>query len=243
MKKLKKFYNEISYAVIPFIIFILTLAISYFGNQLLYNLGVVKASNYPLIDLDHQIPYISWFVYFYYLTFPLGIITFFYLAYTNKKALYNMFITLVVSFAISGIIYLFAQTVFTKPDIEVKTFTDKLVVWTWGSTNPINCFPSQHCFMAFAMIIGCLTSDIECERKMNKLFKLIIIFCSIMIICSTVFIKQHFFLDILASFDIIFPVYALCYTFRVGEKILKRKSAKKQSGKNAPVKVKSKESK
>lgn len=232
MKKIKKFYNEVSYAILPFFIFVLTLVISYFGNQLLYNSGLIKASNYPLIDLDNQIPYISWFIYFYYLTFPLGIITFFYLAYTNKKALYNMFVTLVISFAISGIIYLFAQTVFTKPDIEIKTFTDKLVKWTWGSTNPINCFPSQHCFMAFAMIVGCLTANIESERKMNSLFKFVIIFCSIMIICSTVFIKQHFFLDIFASFDILLPVYALCYTYRVGEKILNRKNARKLKSKS-----------
>ena len=232
MKKIKKFYSEVSYAILPFIIFVLTLVISYFGNQLLYNSGAIKASDYPLIDLDGEIPYISWFVYFYFLTFPLGIITFFYLAYTNKKALYNMFVTLVISFAISGIIYLCAQTVFTKPDIEIKTFTDKLVKWTWGSTNPVNCFPSQHCFMAFAMIIGCLTADNGGKRKMNKIFKLFTIFCAVMIICSTVFIKQHFFLDIFASFDIIFPIYALCYTFGVGDKLLKwEKSIKERRAK------------
>ncbi len=233
MNKIKSFYKKISYAIVPFIIFIISLIVSYFGNQLLYNLGVVKGSDYPLVELDGQIPFISWFVYFYYLTFPLGIITFFYLAYSNKRALYNMTVTLVISFLISGVIYFFGQTVFTKPDVEINTFTDKLVQWTWGAVNPINCFPSQHCFMAFAMIAGCLTADKGCERKMSNIFKAVIIFCASMIVLSTVFIKQHFVLDIFASFDILIPIYVVCNVFKVGDKILawreKRKSKKHQN--------------
>ena len=166
-EKIKNFYNQIKYAIIPFLIFVLCLFVSYFGNQLIYNTIGNPGSNYPEIELDKHIPLIPWFVYFYYLTFPLGIVTFFYIAYKDKKSLYNIFLTLCISFLISGIIYLVGQTEFTKPDFEPVTFTDKLVVWTWGSVNPINCFPSQHCFMAFAIIIGCLSS-----KKLNIFYRI-----------------------------------------------------------------------
>lgn len=208
------FFKEIKYAIIPFLIFAVVLLISYFGNQLLYDLLDRKGSDYPKIPLDDQIPLVPWFVYFYFLTFPLGIVTFFYLAYKDKKSLFNIFITLCISFAISGIIYFFWQTEFVKPDFTPVTFTDKFVVWTWGSVNPINCFPSQHCFMAFAVLIACFNG-----KKMNIFYRLFASFCAIMIVLSTVFLRQHYVLDIFASFDIMFSVYAIVHVCKWGEKM------------------------
>lgn len=211
------FFKEISYAIIPFLIFVVVLLVSYFGNQLIYDLRGEPGSKYPEIALDSQVPLISWFVYFYYLTFPLGIVTFFYVAYKDKKSLYNIFLTLCISFAISGIIYLVGQTEFTKPDFTPVTFTDKLVVWTWGSTNPVNCFPSQHCFMAFAIIIAVCSS-----KGLNIFYRIGAFALSVMIILSTVFIRQHFILDIFASFDIMFIVFGLVYVSKFGTKMEKR---------------------
>ena len=106
-EKIKSVYREISYVILPFFIFVMVLIVSYFGNQLIYSLGWTHGSNWCEIELDKHIPLIPWFVYFYYLTFPLGIITFFMLAYKDKKAFYNLFLTLIISFAISGVIYVF----------------------------------------------------------------------------------------------------------------------------------------
>lgn len=214
----QNFWHRISYAIVPFILFILTLVISYFGNQLLNKPG----SNYPELPIDAKIPLVPWFVYFYFLTFPLGFVTFFYLAYANKKNLYNICLTMIISFAISGIIYFFWQTEMTKPVLEPTSFTNKFLLWTWGSTNPINCFPSQHCFMAIAMIIACLTAG----KNMNIWFKIPTILISIMIILSTVFLKQHFLLDFVTSFLIMVPIYLLVHFLKFG-KWARRKSLKK----------------
>lgn len=209
--KLKKFYGKISYAIWPFVVFIAFLIASYFGNQFVFELrGGEGASMYPQLPIDDKIPLVPWFVYFYYLTFPLGILTFFYVAYVNKNALYNLFYTLIVSFAISGIIYFFWQTYFVKPEFVPVSFTDKLVVSTWGSTNPINCFPSQHSFMAIAMIIGCCSAG----KGMNWIFKVFTIFCSIMILLSTFLIKQHYFVDWIASACIMIPAFLTIFFIR-----------------------------
>lgn len=217
------FFKEIKYAIVPFLIFVLVLLISYFGNQLLYNLLDKHGTDYPKVPLDDEIPLIPWFVYFYYLTFPLGIVTFFYLAYKDKKSLYNIFVTLCISFAISGLIYFFWQTEFVKPDFTPVTFTDKLVVWTWGSVNPINCFPSQHCFMAFAVLIACFNG-----KKMNIFYRLFASLCAIMIILSTIFIRQHYILDIFASFEIMFAVYAIVHVCKCGEKMAARQEQREK---------------
>lgn len=229
MKNIKKerekwhFFKEIKYAIIPFLIFVGVLMVSYFGNQLLYEWLDRKGTNYPEIPLDKEVPLVSWFVYFYYLTFPLGLVTYFYLAYKDKKSLYNIFLTLCISFAISGVIYFFWQTEFTKPDFTPVTFTDKLVVWTWGSTNPINCFPSQHCFMAFSILIACFTG-----KRMNIFFRIFASAIAVMIVLSTVLIRQHFILDIFASFDIMFAVFAIVYVSKFGEKMVARQERKQK---------------
>ena len=48
-----------------------------------------------------------------------------------------------------------------------------------------------------------------------------------MIILSTVFIRQHFILDIVASFDIMFIVFGLVYYYKFGDKMVKRYEDKK----------------
>ncbi len=204
IQRCKNFYGRTKYAIWPFVVFASFLIVTFFGNQVIYWLrGGGYALQFHKLPIDYQIPLVSWFVYFYYLTFPLGIVAFFYLAYANKKSFYNLFYTLLISFAISGVIYLFWQTHLTKPDFVPVSFTDKLVVSTWGSTDPINNFPSQHAFMAIAMIIACLSAG----KDMKWWFKAFTIPCAIMIILSTFFTKQHYFIDWVASVAIMVPVY------------------------------------
>ncbi len=216
--RFRNFYNRTKYAIWPFVIFVAVLFVTFFGNQVIYWLrGGDYALQYHYLPIDDQIPLISWFIYFYYLTFPLGIVAFFYLAYANKKRFYDLFYTLIISFAISGVIYLFWQTHLTKPDFDPVSFTDKLLVSTWGSTDPINNFPSQHAFMAIGVIIACLTAG----KDMKWWFKALAIPCAIMIILSTFFTKQHYFIDWVASVCIMVPAY-------IGVVLYRRRKEKKK---------------
>lgn len=51
-EKIKSVYREISYAILPFFIFVMVLVVSYFGNQLIYSLGWTHGSNWCEIELD-----------------------------------------------------------------------------------------------------------------------------------------------------------------------------------------------
>ena len=204
---LKQFYKRISYSIWPCVVFVCFLLTSYYGNYVVsWFRGGEGASQFPLLPIDNQIPLVPWFVYFYYLTFPLGIVTFFYVAYASRKKFYDLFYTLIISFAISGVIYFFFQTTFSRPtDFVPESFTDKVLMSVWGSSQPINEFPSQHAFMAIAMILGCLSAG----KNMKWQFKVFTILCAIMVVLSTFFIKQHFFLDWVASACIMIPTYFL----------------------------------
>ena len=220
--------QKIAYSIPPFLIFAIVFALSYLPAMLLNMPG----SNYPELPIDSQIPLVPWFVYFYFLTFPLALLAYFYLAYANKKELYNLFLTLCISWAISGIFYLCWQTEMVKPALEPTNFTNKFVLWTWGSTNPINCFPSQHCYMAIAMVIACCTAG----KKMNIFYKIFTVIMAVMIVLSTVFLRQHFLLDFVGSFVIMVPTYLTVRLCKFGQ-WAKRKTYKKYKLKENNKKV------
>lgn len=214
---MKRFFSKIAYSILPFTIFLVTLLITYFGNQLLTNYASEQSMHYgtawPYTTLDDSIPLVPWFIYAYYLTFPVAIFTYFYLASKDKRALYDVFLTLVFSFLISGIIYFFFQSRMIKPDFTPNSFTGHLLVWTWNSTNPTNTFPSQHCFMAIAAFLAC----IRC-KQMNKGFRIFGCICSVLIVLSTVFTKQHYWIDFVGSLAIMLPFYFVIKYSGLGQK-------------------------
>lgn len=213
------FWKKICYAIIPFVVFIVILGITFFGNQLLNKPG----TDYPRIPIDDMLPPIesvAWMVYFYFLTFPVGILVFFWLAYVNKKRFFDIILTLIISFAISGVIYFFWQTQMTKPPLEPSNFTNKFLIWTWGATNPTNCFPSQHSFMAIAMTIACLS--VKNGKAGRIIFKILVFIEAIMIILSTFMLRQHFFVDWIASCLIMIPTYFFIRAFQFGDRVSKK---------------------
>ncbi len=212
---LKDFYGSISYAIVPFLIYLLSLLLSWGFTQLF---GATTGIQ-PWIELDFHIPCIPQFVFAYYLTFPLGIVAFFYLAKKDRTKLYEVTIILVVAYVISGFFYIFMQTEFPMEVKESfisnpKTLSEKLTVMTWHASHPTNCLPSQHCYMAIGITMCALGT-----KGMKTWFKWICYVMSVLIVLSTLFIKQHFFLDFVASLVIMLTLFAIVKIFNLGKKL------------------------
>ncbi|MBQ7327694.1 MAG: phosphatase PAP2 family protein [Clostridia bacterium] len=217
MNKIINFIKKISYSILPLVLFVVSLLLSWYLNQVITN-GTQPGdwhygTTWPHTALDDKIPLVPAFVYIYYLTFPAGLFTFFYLAYKNKTKLYNIFLTLVVSFLISGIIYFFFQSRFVKPDFTPDSFTDKLVVWTWNASHPTNVFPSQHCYMGLACCLACIDT-----KEMHWSYRIIGTIIGILVCMSTVFTKQHYWIDFVASFAIMVPTFFVVKYCKLGKK-------------------------
>lgn len=221
LKAIVEFLKSIRYAIIPFIIVLIFQQLSWTGNMMLGKDGVALT-----IPLDNKIPLVSEFIFIYLLTFPLAIFGFLWIASKDKKHFFNVWLTAIISFAISGIIYFFFQTQMTKLDFVATSFADKLMVWTWGACKPINCFPSQHVTMATSLIL-----DYHNQQKTTPAWlRWTNYICAILIMMATVFLKQHFVVDIIGSLAIMIPTYIIVKTWNFGghmEKKLERKTAKK----------------
>ena len=147
--------------------------------------------------MDYTIPFIKYFVYIYDLFYPfmfLGL----YIIYKNNKKVYNNTLKcLVIGFIICDIIFLIYPTVIIRPDVKVNGLTNLVLYLTYYFDTPaINCFPSIHCLFMFQLIFSILKVDI------TKYKKLLVVIFALLVILSTLFIKQHYIMDVLVSFII-----------------------------------------
>ena len=87
-----------------------------------------------------------------------------------------------------------------RPEItsNIDILTRSLLNITYYIDNPaINCFPSIHCLLCFQTSYMMIIS-----HNINSKYKIISSLISVLIILSTVFIKQHYFYDIIGAFII-----------------------------------------
>lgn len=209
-----EFFKSIKWAIIPFIILVAVQQISWQVPMWIGKDGVQLT-----IPLDNAIPLVSEFIFIYLLTFPIVIFSVLWVASKDKKHFWNIWLTGIISFAISMIIYLTFQTQEIKPDLNPVTLSEIIMMWTWRACKPINCFPSQHAMMAFVTIL-CFYN----QRKTTPLWLRILAYvCGILIMMATVFLKQHFVVDVIASIVIMLITYIIVKAWDFGGYMIKKK--------------------
>ena len=114
----------------------------------------------------------------------------------ESRCLKRYAITYIVCSIISTFIYIIFPTTFDRPNILSNNIFDFMVKWIYSNDIPaINCFPSFHCVLCFMWIIY-----IGLNKNINKVIRIIFTIISIGIILSTMFVKQHSYIDIIGAF-------------------------------------------
>lgn len=166
---------------------------------LFFYLEQMPAHGYHVVHtvFDDMIPFCEFFVVPYLLWFPYMIGTVVYFIFWNKnkreyyQLIFNMMmgmtIFLIVSYVYPNVLHL-RPTEFPRDNI----FTD-VVKWLYRTDTPTNVLPSIHVFNSLAIHMS-LTS---CERlKDNKLVKYGSLTLTVLIIMSTMLLKQHSVIDV-----------------------------------------------
>lgn len=132
------------------------------------------------------LPYVSWYMFIAIFSAILCIL--------DKEKYFKLLITLNIGMITCYIIYYFYPTYVPRPMITGTDFFSNLVLNLYEADNPYNCFPSIH--VLNSVLIALYTYESE---KVNKFTKAICIIISVSIILSTMFIKQHYFADVVAG--------------------------------------------
>ena len=171
--------------------------------------------------IDDKIPFNIWFIIPYCLWYLLIFIVPYYLYIKDKDRFVKYIYSYIACTIIANIIFIIYPTTVSRPDVVVTGPISFITHFIFSADTPImNCFPSLHCAMSLLFILFIIPT-----KNINNYIKLSIIFLSILIMASTLFIKQHVFIDAISgnilaiiSYYIIIPIYKKNYKF---QKLLK----------------------
>ena len=210
MKKMKKFLKKITNK--DFLISIFCLM----GLQaIIYALIKYLQFDYHsgLSTIDNIIPFVPHFIYIYNIFYPFVFIVLYYVFCNDKEKYYQGIMAGIIGYLLSDIIFLVYPTIMIRPDVvynKLDYLTGLIIMITYSIDNPpLNCFPSIHCLFCFQVIYTTIIS-----RNINKFKKIIITLISLLIIISTVLVRQHYFYDILGAFIVFILSNLLVYVIK-----------------------------
>ncbi|WP_438493525.1 phosphatase PAP2 family protein [Paenibacillus sp. IHBB 3054] len=143
-------------------------------------------------NLDLLLPFVPSFIIPYVLWYPFVTAVLIVLAFRNRGIYYQTLIALCSGLILSYIVYALFQTTVQRPEVLTETdFIHRLISYVYSHDQPFNCFPSIHVLTSFLMLRG--------TSVFGRMVWLFTATMSILIIVSTVLVKQHVLADIVGG--------------------------------------------
>jgi hypothetical protein len=162
-----------------------------FSNLFYWTLNNTQRGVYDLTtDLDRVLPLIKVFIIPYMTLWFFLAFCFVYLCFKNRKVYYKIMLTLSLCYVVAFITYYLFQTTVPRPLITGDDIFSKLILFTYNSDAPYNCFPSIHVITAYLAAKGINATNAR------KSIKIPVNILGFLIIISTQFVKQHVIMDI-----------------------------------------------
>ena len=163
--------------------------------------------------LDDYIPFLEIFAIPYFLWFAYIAVGYIFLMLTSREEFVRMCIFLYTGMTVCLIIYtVFPNCQQLRVDYDTlgrsNIFID-LIRSLQSVDSSYDVFPSIHCLNSIGMHIAIAKS-----KQITKCRRLIVfssLILSVLIIMSTVFLKQHSILDVFGAFALAIPLYFLAY--------------------------------
>lgn len=198
--------NQIIYYYKKYHLFyIILIASLYLGKIIIYNTSAAISANYHTFEMqiDTIIPFCKYFIVFYFTYYWFPPVALYLLSYTDKKKFYRIFFSIIASCIIANICFLIYQVKMVRPEIAGNDFFDMWVKWLYSlDPTSLNCCPSIHAIMGVFSIISVFKSN-----KFPKWLQIIGIIFGIGCAISTVFIKQHYFIDVVLGIIVAILTY------------------------------------
>ena len=201
------------------IYYILLIAGFYCIQLLLYETSKIISTDWHVINMkiDDLIPFCKYFIVFYFTYYFFPPIQLYLMSYNDKRKFYKILISVLLSIMVSNICFWVYQVKMIRPEIVGDDFFSFLVRWIYGmDKGALNCFPSIHAIMGTLMVISGVKT-----KGFPKWFQITSIVFGVGCILSTVFIKQHYFIDMVVGTIIMLFFYFLV-TF-IDNKFLKNR--------------------
>lgn len=184
---LKYNLNEIKWMDLVWLIILPMININYIIAGTL-----AKSGNDISLAIDKEIPYISVFIFPYIYWYAFVVLGLIFILSKDRKNYLRTLMVIYIGMCICYLFYYLYPVEIARPVIANNTIPNKIVNLIYQFDRPFNCFPSIHVLNTYVIMRFTRIKD-------NKHWFTYTNIMGVLIILSTLFIKQHFVLDGVAS--------------------------------------------
>lgn len=189
MKKLKLIVPK--YAYVPLLLAVLLNMIVYNGSKLITN----QFFHYDFSTIvDSFIPFWSIFILVYILAYVQWIVGYIVISREDKETCYYYMIAEVIAKLFCLFFFFIIPSTIVRPAVLGNGILDTLTKFIYSMDEPVNLFPSIHCLESWMCFRGSMHL-----KSVSKTYKWGMFVFSILVFLSTVFVKQHVFVDIIGG--------------------------------------------
>lgn len=200
--------------------YLLLIALLYVIKYLMYQIITAINTDYHTINMtiDDMIPFCKYFLIFYVTYYWFPELQLWLLSYKDKRKFYRLLISISIACLICNVCFLIYQVKMVRPDVSGNDIFSVLVRVMYDiDKEALNCFPSIHSLMGTAMVIGVVKT-----KNFSKGFKLLSCIIGVGCVLSTVFIKQHYFIDMIVGVMLMILTYVM--VLYVDKKLLNKQN-------------------
>ena len=145
--------------------------------------------------VDDKIPFCSPFILIYSFWYILIFILPYYYYKKDKEMFYKYVTSYIISILISSIIFIIYPTEVIRPSLPNTGILNIITnIIYFVDTPAINCLPSMHCAISMLFILSSF-----CTKKTSNRYRIFILISSLLIMISTLFVKQHVLIDLITG--------------------------------------------
>ncbi|EOW9528425.1 phosphatase PAP2 family protein [Bacillus cytotoxicus] len=167
---------------------------------------VLNKSSVHAVDattiVDDWIPFVKVFIIPYLIWFPYLYGALIYYCFADRKQYYVTLSSIILGKLTCFSIYYLWQTTVPRPAVAGTDLFSNLVRYIYSIDQPVNCFPSIHVLTTFVIMLAALK-----RREQHKWEYYLLTFFGMLIILSTLFTKQHAFIDAVSGITLASILY------------------------------------
>lgn len=212
---MKRKINQIipRYAYFPLLAMVIMNIVVYNGSKIFTNSFYHYNAS---IFIDQYIPFVPFFISFYILAYVQWIIGYIVIAREDKKTCFQFCTAELIAKLLCLFFFFVFPTTIVRPEVTGSGINEILTRFIYSADAPVNLFPSIHCLESWMCFRGALHL-----KKVSKKYKFGMFVFTIFVCLSTVFVKQHVFLDIIGGILVVEVGIFLTKKFHLGTKLEK----------------------
>ncbi len=212
---MRTFFEKVMprYSRIPLLmVLIINILVYYFSRLININLEHHSLE----IWIDRELPFLPEFIVIYVLAYVQWIVGYIVISRESRKSCYKYMSAEIVAKLICCVFYIFYPTAIARPEITDGGIFNWMTSLIFAFDPANNLFPSVHCLASYLCFRGAISA-----KKVGLSYKIVNLVFAILVFLSTVFVKQHFFVDIFGGIIVVEVGILLVRLFKIDRIFIK----------------------